>query len=77
MSWTYIDATAAVAAAAMSRATACGWDTQTAWLPATSITEAPARSDMNRWAAGGIMRSSVATRYQLGFDRQAGVLTAP
>ena len=40
------------------------------WLPAASTTIEPARSDIARWAGGGIIRSSVATRYQLG-------LTAP
>ncbi len=32
---------------------------------------------MNCWAGGGIIRSSVAMRYQLGFDRHAGSLMAP
>src|SRR5688572_23738653 len=32
---------------------------------------------MTRCAGGGIMRSSVATRYQLGFDFHAGAVTAP
>src|SRR5260370_37497897 len=32
---------------------------------------------MARWAGGGIIRSSVDTRYQLGFWRQAGSVTAP
>jgi hypothetical protein len=36
----------ALAAVAITRATACGWDTYTAWLPATSLTSAPARWDM-------------------------------
>jgi len=40
-----------------------------AWLPATSITVDPARSDMARWAAGGIIRSWVVSRYQLGLIR--------
>src|SRR3954462_9276980 len=48
-----------------------------AWLPAASLVDAPARSAMARWAGGGIIRSSVATRYQLGFDRHAGGLIAP
>src|SRR5260221_161217 len=43
-----------------------------AWLPATSTLVAPARSDMARCAGGGIIPSSVVTRYQLGFTRQAG-----
>jgi hypothetical protein len=44
-----------------------------AWLP-TSTTVEPARSDIARCARGGIIRSSVATRYQLGLIRQAGSL---
>src|SRR4051812_49802630 len=32
---------------------------------------------MARWAGGGIIRSSVATRYQLGFDLQAGSVILP
>src|SRR3954453_4244290 len=48
-----------------------------AWLPDASATVEPARSDMARWAGGGIIRSSVATRYQLGLLRQAGSLTVP
>src|SRR5215207_8453245 len=48
-----------------------------AWLPALSTTVAPARLDIKRCAAGGIIRSSVATRYQLGFVLQAGSRTAP
>src|SRR5688572_32616787 len=32
---------------------------------------------MARCASGGIIRSSVDTRYQLGFVRHAGALTAP
>src|SRR5258705_3223993 len=32
---------------------------------------------MKRWASGGIIRSSVATKYQLGFAFQAGTVTAP
>src|SRR6266702_3186323 len=48
-----------------------------AWLPATSTTLEPARSDMARCAGGGIIRSSVATRYQLGLVRQAGSVIAP
>jgi hypothetical protein len=43
----------------------------------TSTTVEPARLDIARCASGGIILSSVATRYQLGFDFQAGSLTAP
>jgi hypothetical protein len=38
---------------------------------------APARFAIARCASGGIILSSVATRYQLGFDFQAGSYTAP
>jgi adenylate cyclase len=48
-----------------------------AWLPATSVVVAPARSAIICCAGGGIMRSSVAIRYQLGLLRQAGSLIAP
>src|SRR5215204_6555010 len=48
-----------------------------AWLPPVSTTVEPARADISRWAGGGIIRSSVATRYQLGLLRQAGSLTVP
>src|SRR5688572_11625748 len=48
-----------------------------AWLPATSTTVDPARCDINCCAGGGIIRSSVATRYQLGLDFQAGSVIAP
>jgi hypothetical protein len=37
----------------------------------------PARFDMERCAGGGIIRSSVDTRYQLGLLAQAGCETAP
>src|SRR5882724_12831917 len=47
------------------------------WLAGASATVEPARSDMARWAAGGIIRSSLATRYQLGFIRQAASLIVP
>src|SRR4029450_2632208 len=65
------------AAFSMSDATACGCDTYTAWLPFTSTTVAPARLDIARWASGGIILSSVATRYQLGFVLHAGWLMVP
>src|SRR5688572_10384374 len=48
-----------------------------AWLPATSTTVVPARSDINRCAGGGIILSSVATKYQLGLLFQAGSLIVP
>jgi hypothetical protein len=47
--------------------TAFGCDTYTAWLPYVSTTVEPARFDIARCAPGGIILSSVATRYQLGF----------
>src|ERR1700683_576212 len=61
----------------ITAATTAGRETNTAWLPGVSVTVALARSDMARWAAGGIMWSSVATRYQDGLLRQAGSVTAP
>src|ERR1044072_9154247 len=48
-----------------------------AWLPFASATVEPARFAIARWASGGILLSSVATRYQLGFDLHAGSLIAP
>ena len=48
-----------------------------AWLPLTSTTVEPARLDMARWATGGIILSSVATRYQLGLVFHAGSLIVP
>src|SRR2546430_13341756 len=46
-------------------------------LPGVSTTVAPARSDISRCSDGGIIRSSVVTRYQLGLIRQAGSLIVP
>src|SRR5262245_54823872 len=37
----------------------------------------PARFDIARWASGGIILSSVATRYQLGLVFHAGRLMVP
>src|SRR5216684_92863 len=48
-----------------------------AWLPLTSTTLEPARLDIARWASGGIILSSVVTRYQLGFVLHAGSLIVP
>src|SRR5712691_7530526 len=48
-----------------------------AWLPLTSTTVEPARLDIERWATGGIILSSVTTRYQLGFVFHAGSLIEP
>src|SRR6266498_467634 len=47
------------------------------WLPATSETVESARSAIERCAGGGIIRSSVVTRYQLGLIRQAGSVIGP
>ena len=44
---------------------------------ATSTTVEPARFDITRWAAGGIILSSVATRYQLGLVFHAGSVIVP
>src|SRR2546428_10330241 len=48
-----------------------------AWLPFASTTVEPARLDMKRWAAGGIILSSVAIKYQLGLVFHAGSLIVP
>src|SRR5258705_3726664 len=48
-----------------------------AWLPLTSTTVAPGRLDIAVWASGGIILSSVVTRYQLGLVLHAGSLIAP
>jgi len=56
---------ASEAAFLMRSATAAGCETLIAWLPTTSTTVEPARADISRWAGGGMIRSSVATRYQL------------
>jgi hypothetical protein len=68
---------ASLAAWLITAATTAGRETNTEWLARVSVTVASARSDMARWAAGGIMRSSVATRYQDGLLRQAGSVIAP
>jgi len=65
------------AAFSMRAATACGCDTYTEWLPLTSTTVEPARLDIARWTSGGIILSSVETRYQLGFVFHAGWLMEP
>src|SRR5215470_5303448 len=41
------------------------------------MTVEPVRLDMVRWADGGIIRSSVATRYQLGLLLQAAAVIVP
>jgi hypothetical protein len=46
-------------------------------LPAASTTVEPARFAIWRCAGGGIILSSVATRYQLGLAFQAGSVTEP
>src|ERR1700733_4858625 len=40
-----------------------------AWLPGTSLTVAPVRSAMARWADGGVMWSSVTCRRHVGRER--------
>src|SRR4030081_2193936 len=48
-----------------------------AWLPFASVTVEPARLAIRRCAGGGIILSSVATRYQLCLLFHAGSLMAP
>src|SRR5262249_8733473 len=74
----YATAVAMLFAAFLMRATtASGWETYTAWLAFTSLTVAPARFDIARYASGGSILTSVATRYQLGFVLHAAVETVP
>src|SRR6478735_7046389 len=61
----------------MRSATGAGRVMYTAWEAASSSTVDRARRDMARWLSGGISRSSVATRYQLGLSRQAGRVIVP
>src|SRR5258706_15232556 len=61
----------------MIAATASGCDTYIAWLPAASTTVDPARWDITRCAAGGIILSSVAIKYQLGLVFHAGSVIFP
>src|ERR1700680_3204211 len=69
--------TAPLAAFSIRVATDCGCDTKTEWLLLTSTIIAPARFAICRWASGGIILSSVVTRYQLGFAFHAGSLIVP
>src|SRR5499427_10773241 len=51
--------------------TACGCDSMTTWLLATSVVVAPMRLARKRSQSGCIVRSFLATMYQLGFDLHA------
>jgi hypothetical protein len=51
--------------------TACGCDSITTWLLATSVVVAPMRLARKRSQSGWIVRSFLATMYQLGFDLHA------
>src|SRR4051812_19350244 len=71
--WAYARVVAYVCPAA-SRITfvmTSGWDISERWLAFTSIVFAPMRLAMNRSISGLMVRSSVDTAYQLGFDRHA------
>src|SRR5882672_224086 len=48
-----------------------------AWLPLTSTIVELARLAIARWAAAGIIWSSVTTRYQLGLALHAGSVIVP
>ena len=61
----------------MTEATTSGLEMKLAWLPSTSVMVEPARFAIDCSTEGGIILSAVATRYQLGFVRQAGVVTTP
>src|SRR4029453_1201107 len=66
-----------LAACSMRDATALGCEKKIAWVPLAPTTMEPARLAIARGASGGILLSSVATKYQLGFVLQAGSLIAP
>src|SRR5262249_18208060 len=54
-----------------------GCDISETWLAFTSIVLAPIRFAMKRWRSGLMVRSSVDTAYQLGFDRHAAWVVLP
>src|SRR5271170_8051348 len=56
---------------------ASGCEISDRWLDLTSIVFAPMRLAMKRSRSGLIVRSSVETAYQLGFDRQAACVVLP
>src|SRR6266853_983311 len=68
----YLTAATTLAAAWINRTTSAGWDAIARWPAGTSVVVAPMRLANERSASGGIASSSVATRYQLGIDFQAG-----
>src|ERR1700751_6054962 len=53
------------------RPSACGCDSITTWLLATSVVVAPMRLARKRSQSGCMVRSFLATMYQLGFDFHA------
>src|SRR5580698_7239105 len=65
------------AASMISFVISSGWEISERWLAFTSIVFAPIRLAMNRSRSGLIVRSSVDTAYQLGFDRQAACVVLP
>jgi hypothetical protein len=54
-----------------------GCEIRETWLAFTSIVFAPMRLAMKRWRSGLMVRSSVDTAYQLGFDRHAAWVVLP
>src|SRR6516162_11940409 len=61
----------AVAAFRITSSTKSGWDNIGTWLLSVSKVVAPIRFETKRSNSGWIVRSFVATMYQLGFDLQA------
>lgn len=57
----------------MRAATAAGSERYTEWLAAASVAVVPARSAIDCCAGGGIIRPSVATRYQPRFSPPGGL----
>src|SRR5262249_33394230 len=65
------------AASRISAVIVSGCDMRERWLAFTSIVLAAIRFAMKRWRSGLIVRSSVETAYQLGFDRHAAWVVLP
>src|SRR5687767_7736161 len=67
---------AEVGTAAMKSATSRGWDSITAWLLSIETVRAALRLAIILCKLGGIMRSCVVSRYDVGFTCHAGSPTS-
>src|SRR5262249_44803195 len=66
-----------LAASTIRFAIVSGCDISETWLALPSIVLAPIRFAMKRWRSGLMVRSRVATGYQLGFVRHAERVVSP